>query len=125
QNGDFLARNLPQRLAEVDVRAVQVGEVEEAQASVVSVVEQADEFLKAHPRLVGLAIAAGDAGAHGEPGRFDVGLAELDPRRCRRRLSVLGGFVRSGHGAETRGRAGGSGQKTSAMNLVHRHSSYT
>src|SRR5262245_34633093 len=57
----FLVHGKVERLAEVDVRAVQVGEVEEPDSAFVGVTEQTDELLEAHVRLVGLAAAAVDA----------------------------------------------------------------
>jgi len=86
ENLDFVAGNRPQRFAEVDVRAVQIGEVETLDAPVVRVAKERDQLFEAEPRLVRLPIAAVDAGALREPRESDAGLAQWHQRRWRHRV---------------------------------------
>src|SRR5262249_42399144 len=77
---ELLARQLQllQGVAEIEVRAVLVGEVEVADAAVVGVADQFDETGLAELDLVGRVANAGRAGAHAEQRRFQAGLAEGD-----------------------------------------------
>jgi hypothetical protein len=81
ENLHLVAGNRSQRLAEIDVRAVQVGQVEEAQPPVVAVAEERDELVEAQPGLVRLPVAAVDAGPLREPCQLDTGVAERHERR--------------------------------------------
>ena len=52
-----------ERFAEINVRAVEIGEVEEADATVVGMPHQVDKLVETHPSLVGLPLAAVHAGS--------------------------------------------------------------
>ena len=65
-------------LAEIDVRAVLVGDVEEADALVEGVADDLGEVLDAQPGLVARLARADAAGAHADERDLDAGLAQRD-----------------------------------------------
>ena len=74
----LVAGDALERLAEVDVRAVLVGDVEEADAVVEGVADDAGESLDAQPGLVARLPAADAAGAHADQRDLDARLAQRD-----------------------------------------------
>ena len=76
EDGHFLSRDALQRLARVRMAAVGVGEVEEAQALVVAVIEQIGQALDAERCLVGVVVVAHGARAHRQARGLDARRAE-------------------------------------------------
>ena len=84
QDRHIVAFHLAKRFAEVHVRAVQIGQVEEANPAVVRVMHQIDKLRETHACLIRLPIAAMHASALAKSRHFDFRLAKLDHRRRRR-----------------------------------------
>ena len=89
----LVARHPLERLSKVDVRAILVGDVEEADAVIESVPDDPGEALDPQPRLVACLTTADAAGSHADQRNRDPGLAQDD--RLGRAL---------GHGAAAPGR---------------------
>ena len=74
----LVAGNALQGLAQIDVRAVLIGNVEEPDAMVEGVADDPGEFLDPEPGLVAGLAAADAAGAHADQRDLDAGLAQRD-----------------------------------------------
>ena len=77
-NDVLVAWHALERLAKVDVRAVLVGNVEETDAMIERVPDDAFEPLHSEPSLVARSTTADAAGSHTDQGDLDTGLAERD-----------------------------------------------
>ena len=75
----YWSRGTPfKRLAQVDVRTVLVGDVEEPNAVIERVADDRGEALHAQPGLVARLPAADAAGAHADQRDLNAGLAQRD-----------------------------------------------
>ena len=122
EDRELAAIHAVERFAEVHVRAVQVGQVEEANAAIVGVMHEIDELGEAHAGLIRLPIAAVDAGALAQSRHLDSRLAELD--HWRRRGPIGGGRgdwagCPQRAGSAQRGGPGSSSQESAAVDFVH------
>ena len=75
-----LAGNRPQRFAEINVAAVEIGQIEQPDAAVVGVTEEVVELAEAQPSLVRLPAPAVNAGSLREPRDAEPGVPERHDR---------------------------------------------
>ena len=118
QNGDFVARDRAEGFAEIDVGPVKIRHVKEGNAPFVRVLQQGDELLESHARVIGLAIAAAHPRALADARQRDSRLAQRNLRRRRRRGQVLG-TGRLGRRCQVRCRTCGCCQEVPATHFGH------
>jgi len=121
EDGDFMAGDMLEGFGDVQVAAVGIGGVEEAQAVVVAIEEQVRETLESEGGLMRMVPDANGAGAYGEAARLDAGLAESDGVRgaeFSRERRESKGAAREGRSVE-RERAGGASGSMEEFTAFH------
>ncbi len=76
EEGYFVAMNVLERFPDVGMTSIGIRGIEEEQALVIAVEQQAGKPLNAEPRLMRAVADADGAGSHGEAAGLDAGFAE-------------------------------------------------